>query len=116
MSVTFTSKATGDLFMVTAHAEQVLQCIGKTAKAPGILQVHQMDDALHTLRHLPDMSVADEEALAVQLNADEDARGTPATNSHVPMSGSISLRKRAWPFTKMIEVAKAANVDIVWGV
>jgi Domain of unknown function (DUF1840) len=115
MSVTFKSKATGDLLMVTAHAEQMLQCIGKTAKEPGILQVYQMDAALQTLRNLPHLSVAEEEALAEQADKNAD---TPADASsvNVPMSDGISLHKRARPFTQMIEAAKAADADIVWGV
>lgn len=115
MPVTFKSKATGDLLMVTAHAEQVLQCIGKTAAEPGILQVYQMDAALQTLRHLPDVSAEDEEAMAERMKDGNDS-SVSETETTAPMSGSISLHKRAWPFTKMIEEAKAANADIVWGV
>jgi len=115
MPVIFKSKATGDLLMVTAHAEQVLQCIGKTAGEPGILQVYQMDTALQTLRNLPEVSAEDEEAMAEHLD-DGNSSSISATEISAPMSGSISLRKRAWPFTEMIEASKAANADIVWGV
>ena len=39
MPVTFQSQATGQLVMLQAHAEALLQLLGKTAKAPGILEV-----------------------------------------------------------------------------
>lgn len=106
MSVTFKSKATGDLFMVSVHAEALLEPLGKTGRQPGILTVEQMPAALNTLRSLPDD--APEEA---PEDDDEDQAPTAAKNAD-----GVSLRKRAWPFVKMIEEAQAANEPIVWGV
>ena len=38
MAVTFKSQATGNLVMVSAHAEALLKLLGKTATEPGILE------------------------------------------------------------------------------
>ncbi len=105
MSVTFKSKATGDLFMVSAHAQALLEAIGKTGRQPGILTVEQMPAALNTLRSLSDE--VPEEA------SDKDDGDAPAVKQD---QDGVSLRKRAWPFVKMIEEAQAANEPIVWGV
>ena len=107
MPITFKSKATGDLLMLAAHAEQVLSLLDKSARQPGILQPQQMPHALQTLRSLPELPLEEEDALS--------EASTPVTPS-VPMSDGISLRKRAWPLVRMIEEAQAANESIVWGV
>lgn len=116
MPVIFKSKATGDLLMVNAHAEQVLGLLNKTAKQPGIIQPHEMPGAIAALRSLPDLSPAD--AADDQENADNpDSQGMGVDNpSAVPMSDGISLRKRAWPLLQMIEASLADNQAIVWGV
>jgi Domain of unknown function (DUF1840) len=116
MPVIFKSKATGDLLMVNAHAEQILGLLNKTAAQPGIFQVHEMPEVIAVLSSLPDLSPSD--AANDQENTDNpDHQGLTATNpSEVPMSEGISLRKRAWPLLQMIEASRAANQVIVWGV
>jgi len=107
MAFKFKSQATEDLLMLQAHAQQVLQLIGKDAAHSGILEPRDMPAALATLRDLPEPSApVDEEAPAPQGEDEQE----PA-----PTDG-ISLRKRAWPFVQMIERAQAANQAIVWGV
>lgn len=112
MAVTFKSKATGDVLMLSAHAEQVLEVIGKTAAAAGILQPASMPAALEKLRALPDLDADDTDRAQTQNELGVDADVPP----DVPMSDGISLRKRAWPLVKMIEAALAADQAIVWGV
>jgi hypothetical protein len=102
MPVTFKSKATGDLLMVSAHAQAVLEVLGKTAAQPGILIPEDMPAALTKLRSLPEEAPSDDEG-------DEGA-------SSVDGMDGVSLRKRAWPLARMIEEAHAANAAIVWGV
>lgn len=116
MPVVFKSKAAGDLLMLNAHAEHVLSLLNKDASQPGIIQLHEMPDAIAVLSSLPDLSPAD--AADDQENTDNPERqGLGVDNpSTVPMSDGISLRKRAWPLLRMIETAHAANADIVWGV
>jgi Domain of unknown function (DUF1840) len=115
MPTIFKSKATGDLIMVSAHAEQVLECIHKTAKQAGILQPHEMAHALEVLRMLPDLSPSDSDG--VQESGDKtESQSVEVPPADVPMSDNISLHKRAWPLVRMIEAASAANQAIVWGV
>jgi hypothetical protein len=102
MPVIFKSKATGDLLMVSAHAQAVLDVLGKTASQAGILIPEDMPAALTALRSLPDEAPSDDER-------DEGSSGVGDVDG-------VSLRKRAWPMVKMIEEALAANASIVWGV
>ncbi len=118
MPVTFKSQATGNLVMLSAHAEALLKLLGKTAVEPGILEVADMPHALVTLRaldpdELPDVParVSDEGTLA----ADNDRRQEdkpPVGFQDEP----VSLRQRAAPFIRLIEQAQAGGKPIVWGV
>ena len=105
MSVTFKSKVTGDLLMLSAHAELLLERLGKTARKPGILTPEQMNAALGALRELPDGEPHDD-----QHTEDDDVAAARQNGN------DVSLRKRAWPLIKMIEKSQQANEPIVWGV
>lgn len=107
MPVIFKSKATGNLLMVNAHAEALLATLGKTAREPGILQVHEMPRALLVLHGLPD----DAEPPGTPPPRDDDDR-----EARDQLEAWVSPRKRAWPLVRMIETAQAAGEPIVWGV
>ncbi len=106
MPITFKSKAAGDLVMVSAHADTLLQALGKAplSEAPkGILEPRDMPAALAALQGLP-TDVPPPEPL------DEDEE--PPSKLDEP----VALRKRAWPLIQMIQRAQAADEPIVWGV
>lgn len=105
MPITFKSKATGDLIMLTAHAGALLGRIGKSVTGAGILTVPEMPAALKVLKNLSDGS---QEAAAAALAANDD----PIEAIDEP----VSLRKRAVPLVRMIEEAHASAEPIVWGV
>lgn len=105
MPVTFKSKATGEVLMVTAHAQAVLGPLGKDASHPGTLIPQDMPAALATLKNLSAEPPSDEGA----AGEDDDA---PAARER----DTVPLRTRAWPLIQMIERALAANEPIVWGV
>lgn len=105
MPLTFKSQATGDLVMVQAHADALLKLIGKSAQGSGILIPEDMPAALSILRALPEP-----EPPAAAPDDDAPPPEPSFAEEHV------SLRKRAWPFVKMIEEALAAQKPIVWGV
>lgn len=107
MAFKFKSQATEDLLMLHAHAQQVLQLIGKDAAHSGILEPQDMPAALATLKALPEPANQVDDTGPASLEEDEQE---PA-----PTEG-ISLRKRAWPLVQMIERAQAARQPIVWGV
>ncbi|RZL11553.1 MAG: DUF1840 domain-containing protein [Rubrivivax sp.] len=106
MAITFKSKATGNLVMVSAHADALLQSLGKpplSASPQGIIEPKDMAVALAILNGLP-TDVPPPEA------AQDDDDAPRAADE------PVSLRKRAWPLIQMIERAQAANEPIVWGV
>ncbi len=102
MAIKFKSQATGDLVMVQATAQAVLQLLGKSADGPGIIEPADMPQALRILR-----AASDE---VVQPPEDDD-HPAPAFPDE-----AVSLRKRAYPLALMIERAMAEGKPIVWGV
>ena len=117
MPITFKSQATGHLVMVSAHAEALLQLLGKTALEPGILEVADMPTALATLRaldpdQLPDPTAAGGDR-AHPEDADRHAEDKPPAGFQ---DEPVTLRQRAAPFIRLIEQAQAGGKPIVWGV
>lgn len=118
MSITFKSQATGDLFMVQAHAESLLKLLGKTPAAQGIIEPKDMPAALQILRALGDEVSEDEGARATDRERGEDPDERDAGDQREPdfLGERVSLRLRAWPLLQMLEKAHAADKPIVWGV
>jgi hypothetical protein len=109
MPITFKSKATGDLIMLTAHAGALLGRIGKSVTGAGILTVPEMPAALQVLKNLDDGS---REAAAAAAAGSAAANDDPID----PIDEPVSLRRRAVPLVRMIEEALANAEPIVWGV
>lgn len=106
MAVKFKSKVTGDLLMLTSHAEALMRVIGREPSVRGILQPEDMPAALAALKALPT-----EEETPPEPDEDGQAPASPSfADEHV------SLRQRAWPLIQMIERAQAGGASIVWGV
>ena len=125
MPVTFKSQATGNLVMLSAHAEALLKLLGKTAVEPGILEVADMPHALAAFRALDPDQRPDAPAVPctpTPAQASDEAHAADAERDHddMPPVGfqdePVSLRQRAAPFIRLIEQAHAGNKPIVWGV
>lgn len=121
MTVTFKSQATGNLVMISAHAEALLKLLGKTAAEPGILEVADMPRALATLRALDPDQLPDAPAHAVHdAKPAPDAPESGRHSEDKPPVGfqdePVTLRQRAAPFVRLIEQAQAEGNPIVWGV
>ena len=102
----FKSRATGNLVMTQAIAERLLEIIGKTGGAKGIITVDSMAAAISSL----DAAVASEKSMA-------SAAGSASTDVHEEdPAKQISLAQRAFPFIEMLKRAFAAQKDITWGV
>lgn len=116
MTVTFKSQATGNLVMISAHAEALLRVLGKTATEPGILEVPDMPRALASLRALS----TEEPPEPPQVNGDAGSATDNRSGEDKPPVGfqdePVSLRQRAAPFIRLIEQAQAEGKPIVWGV
>jgi len=116
MPITFKSQATGNLVMLQAHADALLRLLGKSAAAPGIIEVSDMPRVLATLHGLAhELPPAPSE---VSAPAELDARPTPDEDAAVPafQDEPVSLRQRAAPLIRLIEQAQAGQQPVVWGV
>lgn len=103
----FKSKAAGDLIMLEANGERMLEIIGKDVGPTGIILTAQMQAAVAALNQ----AIAAEEAQ--QQTALDQAR---AENIMPPRFEAVSLRQRAHPFIEMLRRCQLAGADIVWGV
>ena len=103
----FKSKAAGDLIMLEANGQRMLEIIGKEAGAKGIILPEQMPAAIGALER----AVAQEEAQRQAALAQAASDGTSA-----PKFEAVSLRQRAHPFLEMLRRCQQAGADIVWGV
>ena len=107
----FKSKNTGDIIMLQANGQQLLQIIGKAedGNAPdkGIILPEQMPGAIRAL-----------EAAVVQEEADRATAVAEALAKHepVPHFAAIGLRQRAQPFIQMLQRCQQDGNDVVWGV
>jgi hypothetical protein len=105
----FKSHNTGDLIMLEATAQHILDILGKTntANRQGIIQPPEMPAAIAAL----EAAVAHEEAQHQQRVQEALAKG-----EEPPAAPDISLRQRCAPFITMLKRCQAQNESIVWGV
>ena len=103
----FKSKAAGDLIMLEPNGRRVLEIIGKSPDAKGIILPEQMSGAITALESAVAKEEADQKALADEAKAKGE---TP------PRFDSVSLKQRAVPFLDMLRRCQQANAEIVWGV
>jgi Domain of unknown function (DUF1840) len=104
----FKSKAGADVIMLEASGRQVLEIMGKSIDAKGILLPEQMAAAKAGL----EAAIAQEEQARSALDDDENADDKDGAQ----LQPRISLRTRAWPLVTLIERSLKADVPITWGV
>ncbi len=101
MAITFTSKASGDVTMLDANAQEMLDIIGKAMGPRGVITAVEVSNCLALLRA----------ALSAQAKpADDDADDVPAMQKRVP------LATRAFPLIELLEKSRAKGADVLWGV
>ena len=103
----FKSKVTGDVIMLQANGDQILQIIGKDRTAQGIILPEHMPAAITAL----EQAIA--QGQAAQTEAHDTASDQP---DNTPPSERVSLHQRAAPFIDMLRRCHAAGKEIVWGV
>ena len=106
----FKSQAASDLIMLEPNGRQILQVLEKDGAdelLKGILEPHDMPQALAQL----EAAITLEEAQYQALVADALERGEAA-----PPVPAVTLRQRATPFMAMIRRCQQADAPIVWGV
>lgn len=104
----FKSKAAADLIMLEPQGRQILQIIGKTPGANGIVTAAQIPDAISALEAAVVASEAQPPVAEGQEGEDEDEQGRRAE--------AVRLRQRAAPFIEMLRKSAAEKADVVWGV
>ena len=100
----FKSRATADLIMLEPQGRQILEIIGKTPGASGIVTVAQIPGAISALQQ----AIAEAEA--------ERARGPGHADENAGGALAVGLGQRAWPMIEMMKRSLAERADIVWGV
>ena len=108
MMYTFKCKAAGDVTMTQADGDELLQIIGKTPTAEGIIEVAAVDAAIQAL----------ENAVASPQEARHQAAKQASTQ---PRDWSaedefVALHQRIWPLVEMLKRARDEREVIVWGV
>ena len=107
----FKSKVTGDVIMLQANGQHMLEIIGKhTASEPstkGILLPEQMPQAMQALKEAVQREEAQQQEAITQAQAE---------NLPVPHFEAISLRQRTLPFMDMIRQCLKTKEAITWGV
>lgn len=101
----FKSKTTGDLIMLEPTGRLILEIIGKTPDAKGILLAAQIPSAIARL-----------EAAIAQEQADRHAASTSPEGVQGDGDTALSLRQRARPFIDMLNRCSDDGSDLVWGV
>ncbi len=103
----FKSKAGADVLMMGPQGDQMLQLMGRSPSAQGIVTKDQLGAAISAL----EQALAEDEAAFVQQQAEAQAAGEP-----VPRREGVGLRQRAWPLIELMRHSLAAGDDVVWGV
>lgn len=104
----FKSQAAADVIMLRQNAEELLNIIGKSPGATGIITVAQAGPAIAALR----AEIERREALGTTPPEDNGQEEM----SDAAMEDSVSLRRRAVPFIDLLERSSAEGKDVVWGV
>lgn len=109
--IRFSSQVAGEVQMLDAHGQQVLQAIGKPVETRGVITPEQIPAALAALR----LAIgADQERRAQLLEqAQEQDR---AEGVEEPVDHGVDLGRRAFPLIQMLERAAAAGQPVLWGV
>lgn len=105
MIYTFRSQATGEVIMLSQHAQPLLTAAGKSADVArqerGIFTAEQLDAAIAGIRRA--------------INASDD----PEFNEDDPEQAAkarqyVSLAQRAQPLLDMLSKASSKQMDVIW--
>lgn len=97
----FKSNADGDLIMLEANGRKVLDIIGKTSAAKGIILVADMAGAVTALKN------------AIVL--DDATRKAATVEAKVHEMDTVSLHQRARPFIDLLRRCEKEKADVTWG-
>lgn len=107
----FKSEVTADIIMLEPNGRQVLEIIGKSTEAKGIILPEQMPIALEKLEQAVQADLLLRENIKKALAKGEEVEA----NSPV-LKEAISLQQRALPFIDMLKRSIKSQTNVVWGV
>lgn len=105
----FKSRATADVIMLESNGRQVLEIVGKTPGASGIIKVQQIPAAIEAL----EAAVADDDARRKASHEDE-SQDSEQDSAAAGARDAVSLRQRAAPMIDMLRRSAAENSDVTW--
>ena len=109
MLIIFKSKAAGDVMMFGDVAQSLMEIMGKSPEAKGIVTVEQLPDAIARLK----AGVAQDKAEKPVVDHDE------RVFEKTPEGGKrehVSLARRAVPLIELLEFSLKEGEPVVWGV
>ncbi len=104
--IKFSSEAAGDVSMLDEHAGALLDNIGKSRGARGVIEPDEIPAALSALRS------------AIERDAPRHARPEDTDNDdeRERREQDVDLGRRAYPLIDMLERAAAKKRSVTWGV
>ena len=109
MLIIFKSKAAGDVMMFGDVAQSLMEIMGKSPEAKGIVTVEQLPDAIARLK----AAVAQDKAEKPVVDHDE------RVFEKTPEGGKreyVSLARRAVPLIELLDYSLKEEVPVTWGV
>lgn len=107
----FKSEVTADIIMLEPNGRQILEIIGKSTDAKGIILPEQMPIALEKLEQAVQADLLLRENIKKAL-----AKGEEVDSSNPLLKEAISLQQRALPFMDMLKRSIQSQTNVVWGV
>jgi len=114
MTYTFKCKTAGDVTMAQADGGLLLQIIGKSPVAEGIIEVAAMNAAIQALENAAARELANLQQAGQQDSTEPDDR--PAGGDPIERVERVELHQRIFPLVKMLKRARDDGEVIVWGV
>lgn len=103
----FNSAISGEIVMLTPHAEEIFTAIGRPLGRRGVITPDQMPAAIAALEEAIALSRT---RIADPQTTEEEEEGNALVETPVP------FRVRAQPFLKMLRQNLAARENVTWGI
>ena len=106
MLVTFTSNTSGEIIMFAETARRLLDIIGKTCSALGVITEEQLPEAIEKLQR----------AVLAEKNevSEESQRLNKAGDDEDPKTPGIGLAQRAYPLIELMERIRVIGGFVMW--
>ena len=108
MLIPFSSKASGDFYMMDVHVQALFALMEKPYVKQGIFQANEIPAYLMKLQSA--LSEADN---AKKVTENEEI--LVSNEEDRELQQTVGLKQRAWPLIEMFNCAEKKNVDVIWG-